>query len=86
MLGIRPQLLSRRLGHGYTTRALRTIAKSYTRTPLRHEALCIVGSGRYKSTVAGDNMSGHIEAGKNEGIFFVDSQSPTVSRLSALST
>ena len=34
----------------------------------------MAGSGRSKSTVAGDNKSGHIEAGKDEGIFFIDSE------------
>ena len=61
------------------------IAKPYTRTRLRHEALWAVGRGRYKSTVAGDDMSGHIEAGKNKGIFFIDSELHTVSWLPAQS-
>ena len=34
----------------------------------------MAGSGRYRSTVAGDNKSGHIEAGKKEGVFFIDSE------------
>ena len=34
----------------------------------------MVGGARYKSKVAGDNESGHIEAGENEGIFFIDSE------------
>lgn len=39
----------------------------------------MVGSSRYKSTAAGDNDTGHIEAGKNEGIFFVDSEYSSIS-------
>lgn len=76
MLGIIPRLLSKPLGHSCTTRAFWTTAKPYPHTLLRHEALRTVGSGRYKSTAAGDNKSGHIEAGKNEGIFFIDSEYP----------
>ena len=41
---------------------------------LQHEALETVRCAGYKSKVAGDNESGHIEAGENEGIFFIDSK------------
>ena len=34
---------------------------------------------RYVTTEAGDGKSGHINAGKNEGIFFLDSELPSIS-------
>ena len=33
----------------------------------------MAGRMGYSSKVAGDNESGHIEAGENEGMFFIDS-------------
>ena len=79
-----PKAFSRPLGQGCSfgsrNRALWT-AKRYR--PLREHSwpvdLC---SRRYKTTEAGDNKSGHIEAGQNEGIFFLDSLYPTSSALS----
>lgn len=71
MLGITARLLSRPYCH--PTRFLRKFTVPHDDKLLRHEALRTVGSARYKSKVAGDNDSGHIEAGENEGILFVDS-------------
>lgn len=79
MLGITPRLLRRPLlGHRRTTRAFWTVAKPSTHTLLRREALRTVEGGRYKSTAAGNDKSGHIQAGKNEGIFFTDSRSRAI--------
>lgn len=74
MLGIPLRLLSRPLGHSCTTRAFWTVAKPYTRTLLRNQVLLAFNNRRCKSTAAGDNNTGHIEAGENEGIFFIDSE------------
>ncbi len=74
MLGIAPRVLGRRLGLGHYTWAPWTIATQYEHGLLRHQALRKVGDARYKSKVAGDNESGHIQAGENEGIFFIDSE------------
>lgn len=76
MLGISSRLLSRPLGHRFPTWASRAVARPYKHGSLRHEALRTVGGTRYKSKVAGDNESGHIEAGENEGIFFIDNIFP----------
>ena len=74
MLGITLRLLSRPLGHSYTTRAFRAVAKPYNRKLLRNQVLLTLNNRRGKSTAAGDNNTGHIEAGENEGIFFIDSE------------
>lgn len=41
---------------------------------LRWGALDGVGRAGYRAKVAGDNESGHIEAGENERMLFVDSE------------
>ena len=74
MLGITPRLLSRPLGFRHTTRNLRTVVIPRKHGFLQHEALRTVRNAGYKSKVAGDNESGHIEAGENEGMFFIDSK------------
>ncbi|CAD6581210.1 MAG: mitochondrial escape protein 2 [Alectoria sarmentosa] len=76
MLGITLRLLSRPLGHSYTTRAFRAVAKPYNRKLLRNQVLLTLNNRRGKSTAAGDNNTGHIEAGENEGIFFIDNLFP----------
>lgn len=73
MLGNNFRLLIRPLGPCHRTRAFWTAVNPYTHKLLRHEALKTANSRRYKSTAVGDVESGHIEAGKNEGIFFIDS-------------
>lgn len=79
MLGLTPWLLSRPLGHRSSTRTLPTVTKPWKHAFIPHGALRTVRGGRYKSTVAGDNDSGHIEAKKNEGILFIDSEYSTSS-------
>ena len=74
MLGVAPRLLSRPLGHRHTTRVLRTVVTPNTRGSLQYGAFRTDGGAGYSSKVAGDNDSGHIEAGENEGMFFVDSK------------
>ena len=74
MLGTTPRLLSRPLGLRHTTRILRTVVIPHEHVFRQQEAFRTVGSARYKSKVAGDNESGHIEAGENEGMFFIDSK------------
>ena len=74
MLGITPQLLSRPLGHCRSTGFSRAVATRYKHVPLQPKTLRKIGSARFASKVAGDNESGHIQAGENEGIFFVDSE------------
>lgn len=74
MLGL-PKACSRPLRQGCNfgseNRALWTATRY---SPLRKQPwpgyICCK---RYKTTEAGDNKSGHIEAGQNEGIFFLDS-------------
>ena len=41
---------------------------------LQYGAFQTTRSAGYSSKVAGDNDSGHIEAGENEGMLFVDSK------------
>ncbi|KAK0508367.1 hypothetical protein JMJ35_009451 [Cladonia borealis] len=77
MLGF-PKAFSRPLGQGCIfgsrNRALWTATRY---RPLRkHPWPVDVCSRRYKTTEAGDNKSGHIEAGQNEGIFFLDNVFP----------
>ena len=73
MLGITPLLLSRPLGYHHTTQVLRTVVTPYKQCFIRYGNLRTLGSVRHHSKVAGDNESGHIEAGENEGMFFIDS-------------
>ena len=74
MLGVKPWLLNRPLGYRHTTRVLRTVVTPNTRGFLQYGPFRTAGSAGYSSKVAGDNDSGHIEAGENEGMFFVDSK------------
>ena len=74
MLGITPGLLSRPLRCRQNARVLRTVVAPYHHDFLRHEAFRAVGRAGFKSKVAGDNESGHIEAGENEKMFFIDSK------------
>ena len=78
MLGF-PKTFSRPLGQGCSfgsrSRALWTATRYH---PLRDHPWPVNSyCRRYKTTEAGDNKSGHIEAGQNEGIFFLDSLCPT---------
>ena len=74
MLGVAPRLLSRPLSYRHTSRVLRTVVTPNTRGSLQYGAFRTDGGAGYSSKVAGDNDSGHIEAGENEGMFFVDSK------------
>ena len=74
MLGVTPWLFRRPLVCRHTTRVLRTVVTPNTRDYLRYGVFRTAGSAGHSSKVAGDNDSGHIEAGENEGMFFVDSR------------
>ena len=74
MLGVTPWLFRRPLVCRYTTRVLRTVVTPNTRGSLQYGPFRTAGSAGYSSKIAGDNDSGHIEAGENEGMFFVDSK------------
>lgn len=72
LLRITPRLLGRPLlGCRHATRANVT---PYKHGLLRQGAFGAVGRAGYKSKVAGDNESGHIEAGENERMLFIDSE------------
>lgn len=70
--------LSRALGSSHNTltskQTFLAINKCYQRegAPYRYRAK----SRRFKTTEAGDEKSGHINAGPDEGILFLDSASP----------
>ena len=69
-----PRLLSRPMGlaHPFAQRRYLSTATRYR--PLLYRA-AIVDSRRARSTEAGDDKSGHIDARENEGVFFLDSMS-----------
>ena len=74
MLSVTLWRFSRPLGYRHTTGVLRTVVTPNARGFLQYGAFRTTGSAWYSSKVAGDNDSGHIEAGENEGMLFVDSK------------
>lgn len=72
LLGATPRLFGRPLlGCRHTAWANGTL---YKHDFLRRDAFGAAGRAGYKSKVAGDNESGHIEAGENERMLFIDSE------------
>lgn len=72
-----PKLLSWPLGlKRLTTVHTRSLWPAVNCSPLHNAAPQAFSGRRYKTTETGDNKSGHIEAGQNEGIFFLDSVFP----------
>ena len=71
------RLLSRRLGQPHITllnrRRYWTLPKQ---SSVPYDAPKVLSGRRNKSTETGNNKSGHIEAGNDEGIFFLDSIFP----------
>ncbi len=59
-----------------TIRACRTISTAPRHPFRRHDVLKTLNSRRNKTKETGDNKSGHIDAGQNEGIFFLDNVFP----------
>ena len=71
------RLLDRCLQHQSISLLNRRRYRTLPKQPIpRHDVSRVLGSRREKSTDAGDNKSGHIEAGNDEGIFFLDSIFP----------
>lgn len=81
MLGF-PKACSRPLRQGCDLGIGNRLWTATRHSPLRKHVLPVdICCKRYKTTEAGDNKSGHIEAGQNEGIFFLDSAYLTASVL-----
>jgi len=59
-----------------TTRTYRSIWTAPRHSLRKHDTTKTLGNRRYKIKETGDNKSGHIEAGPNEGIFFLDNVFP----------
>lgn len=73
MLGV-PRLLSGPLGQGQALPRNRALWIASRYSPLRtHPGATAANGKRFKTIEAGDNKTGHIEAGPNEGIFFLSS-------------
>lgn len=71
LLRIAPRLLSRPVGCRHAAWANVT---PYKHDLLRRGTFGVIGRAGYKSKVAGENESGHIEAGENERMLFIDSE------------